>query len=383
MADEIVQDVVDDKAISQPEVVSTTPEPVDTGSPKSDDAINDARDALAQLKFEKAAPGESDEAFKERKAKGNPYRGDNGQFASKPKEEVKSIEAAPVKAAPEKIAAQDLDPKVKPQASTPAGTPPGRWADDAKQIWPTLPPAAQSAVLKAEAEINETGRRWSEEKQQLLQAIEPARQSGQRYGMQPNEVIKNLIAADDLLNSDPIAGLQWIAQQKGVDLNQFLSNGTPAPAPRQSVDLSPLVNRLSALEQHISSQNEAQGLSLVDAFAEKNPHFNDVSNEVFKLIPVIKGENPNAAPSVVLEKAYESALWLNPTVRDRLIQEKTETAAKAKQDETAKKFAQSRSAAVSIKGSPNGQQSGSPKANGKDDVYSDVREAMNQLKTAV
>ncbi len=351
--------------------------PVDSGSPKSDEVQNDVRDAIAQLKGDKAAPGETEEQRVERKSR-NPYREEGtGKFTSKPKE------AAPEKAAPE-IPAQDPDPKATPALSPAAGTPPGRWAADAKAIWPTLPPLAQREVLKAEEAINETGRRWSEEKRHYEQILAPLAQTASSRGMAPDQALQRLRDGDRFISQEPVEAIKWIAQNYGVDLSQF--NGTPVEsAPRTPrVDLSPVINRLSALEQHITTSQASQANSLVESFASKNPYFDEVSTDLEREIRFLKLNEPHLDHGTMLEKAYERALWVNPQVREKLQAEKLAATAKEKAEANAKKVAQSRQAAVSIKGSPNAD-APNPKlnGNGKDDVYSDVRDAIHQLRSAV
>ena len=352
-----------------------TPEPLS----HADDVRNDVAEALKALKT-KEEPDETPETEIAEEpeplaASDDRPRGPDGKFLPKEKQA-----GAPEKAAPETIA-PTTDDVAKPsieQPSTAAVAAPGRWSADAKAMWASLPPAVQAAVAKAEQEMDTGGRQWSEEKKRYQATLAPLVQETQRLGVTPEQGLNSLLAAHRMLQQNPAAALSHLAQQYGVDLANLASN-PPAEQPRFDPMVSQLTQHVSTLEAQLNGFLQNQTMGVVERFAADHPHYAAVEDHIATLIPIIQQREPGLSPSDVLTKAYDQAIWLNPDVRSKLIEEQTKPqqqvqAVQAKAQKAAK-------AAVSVKGSSNGA-APAPKVQGNSggDVYDDVRSAINQLR---
>lgn len=387
-------EVANDVALALRQLKGETPEKIETpeeiGEPPADKAD-------ATEKPEKAAKAKSDK----------PRDPDTGKFAPK----TESTEAPETAAPEQKSASPDIAAKASaPAVSTPQVAPPAGWTPDAKQAWaaltaviPTLPPevqasisAIQAAANKREQDISAGGRQWSEEKRQYETALAPIANAAKRHGISPAEGAQRLIAANDLLERDPQTGIMQLARAYGVDLATLVSN-PPAPQPQRFVDpMVPQLNqKVSTLESQLEGFLQTQTLGVVESFAQSHPHYSAVDNELLELIPMVQRAEPGLPHSEVLQKAYDRAIWLNPSVRSAMLAEQNAAAEKANTEKAAEvekqriaaiqaKSTQSKKAAVSVKGSSTGAPAPAPKptGNGTGDIYDDVRASIRQLKEA-
>lgn len=374
MAEKIVDDV---------EVIET-PATAEHINP-IDDARNDVAEAIKSLKA-KAAP---EVAAEPAVVDDHPAPiEDKGDHPSDPKRYADGT-FKPVKqeAAPEVAAAPDpksppVDNTAKPsteQPSTAVGAAPASWAAEAKASWASLPPAIQNAVIKRETEVSNGFRQKSEEVRRYEQVIAPVAQEAARLGMQPDQAINALMAAHHALQQDPSSAIARLAQQYGVDLATLAINPPAPQAQRFDPMVSQLTQHVSQLESQLNGFLQNQTMSVVEQFASSHPHYAAVEEQIAELIPLIQKSNQGLSPSDVLQQAYDRAIWLNPDVRAKLIQEQTSpvqqaTAIQAKAKQAAK-------AAVSVKGSSNGASAPKmPPPTSGGDVYDDVRAAIHSLR---
>lgn len=364
-----------------------------------DEINNDVRAALMQLKGETVEKAETPDEIgeppeTEKPEKAAKPRDEEGKFAKAAKPDKEST-AAPEPAAVETKSPPAETAKASTEPSTAAVAPPVSWAADAKAGWSAVPPAIQNAVLKREAEVSAGFRQKSEESRQYEAVLSPIAEAAKRNGIQVDEGVKRLVAANDFLERDAPSAIMWLAKSYGVDLTALVSN-PPAPQPQRFVDpMVPQLNqKLSSLEGQLNGFLQKQTLGVVESFAQspEHPHYSAVENQLLKIIPLVQQENPGFSQAEVLQEAYEQAIWLNRDVRSAMLAEQTAAAEKANSDKLADtertriaavtaKAGKSAKAAVSIKGSSTGA-AATPKAvvNGSGDVYDDVRSAMRQLR---
>lgn len=288
-------------------------------------------------------------------------RNERGQFA--PKAETGTpVEAQPV---------SDADPiaDTLEQPST-AIEPPTSWSADAKAEWSKLSPALQQAVIKREAEINDGGRRWSEEKRTYEDMLAPVREQARRAGVDEREGLNRLLAASDFLERDPANAIQWLARQYGVNLAQQPGEtGAPVQAlPREVLNT---MQTVTTLQQRLDAREFADAAAAIQSFASQpgREHFEAVKADMGRLIETGQARD--------MADAYDKAVWMNPEIRSQLVAAQT---AKASADRRAQDVAiadRARKAALSISGSPAG--AGAPIAKPEyDTVEAAVRAAFAQ-----
>ena len=254
-------------------------------------------------------------------------RGPDGKFVAKEQEGAKPAETT-------EIPATGAEPE--PEAVSQSLDAPASWTAAAKVQWPNLDPVLQEEFLRREADWQRTdGERANKLKgyEPIEAAIEPVRQHLELNGVEPAQYVRQLVAADQFLRTDPTAGFNWLAQQYGFDLSQALE-GQPEVDPT----MQPFVQKINALEaalnQQVVAQQTAESKRIDDelsAFSAEHPHFEEVRADMGALI--------QSGAAADLKSAYDKAVWANPSTRTALLAEQSTEAAAKQKEEAGKKAA--------------------------------------------
>ena len=283
-------------------------------------------------------------------------RGPDGKFIAKQPEMAQDTTDQPSEAV--------ADPAVKLAIRAPAS-----WSPAAKATFDKLPPEVQQAVAKREQEIDHGLRRKSEEVKRyepLEQVLAPRRAQWAAQGMDEVHAVKTLLAAQDLLEKNPMQGLEFLARSYGVNLNTAQPQGQPyqaQPARDSHPEIAALKQQLQVLQSQVQTAQTAPIVSQIDAFQNDpaNLYFENVRDDMAVLL-----HNGKASD---LKEAYDMACWMRPDIRPFL--QTAQAPAVPMQD----KAAQARKAAVSVTGSPG--QSRIPKSNGS--IEDDIRAAFEEV----
>ena len=247
-------------------------------------------------------------------------------------------------------------------------------------------PAAQEAYLKAERgealtpeEVriltNEANRRESDfhrgveefkthaqKARAYEQVIAPYQQTFQQLGVDAPTAIGALLKADHTLRyGDPATKAQYfqqLAQQYGVNLEQIQN------PPQYDPQTQYLMQQLNELRQtqaqwhnNIQQQEQTRANQELEQFSQAgNAHFDAVRGDMADLLETGKATS--------LQDAYEKAVWMNPDIRQSLIEQQRSEAQKKAMAEA--QNLRAKTAAVSVKGS-------SPSAGGVQTNGSDLR----------
>ena len=245
-------------------------------------------------------------------------------------------------------------------------------------------PAAQEAYVKAERgealtpeEVriltNEANRRESDfhrgveefkthaQKAKAYEAaIAPYSQNLQAMGVDAPTAISALLKADHTLRySDPATKHQYfqqLAREYGIDLGQVQA------APQQDPQTQYLMQQLNELRQNqqqwhnsIKEQEQTRANEQLSEFEKAgNAHFDAVRGDMADLLETGKAKS--------LQDAYDKAVWMNPDIRQSLIEQQRLDAQKNALHEA--QALRAKSAAVSVKGSS--PSAGSSQTNGSD-----------------
>ena len=169
---------------------------------------------------------------------------------------------------------------------------------------------------------------------QSAREIQPLREISERFkgslgGMATVEAYEKLAAANDFLSRNPVEGLTWLAAAYNIDLNSLA--GQPHTSPR-----------------HENAEQSAK--ALVDHFAQGKPDWAELEADIYEQVSAIMATNPGLPGFAVLEKAYERAARLNPTVSQRRSQMERVEADKKARAEAAKRAAAARkSASINVR----------------------------------
>jgi hypothetical protein len=219
---------------------------------------------------------------------------------------------------------------------------PQHWPAEKREVFAKLPREAQDLVLERhkemEADYTRKTMELAEQRKPLdefTKLFEPAKQRLELAGLTPAQVTRQLLAAQSLIETNPVEGLKWLAQSYKVDLSTLV-----APKEDEYVDpaykalrdeVNQLKSQLSQRDIAVQRQNaEAVQKTITDFASSKNadgtakyPHFDNLRNLMGPLVNEGK----------TLEQAYELASYTLPEVRERIASE----AAKAAQAEALKR----------------------------------------------
>jgi hypothetical protein len=161
---------------------------------------------------------------------------------------------------------------------------------------------------------------------ELDEVLGAHREAWKAQGVSEAQAIKQLLAISDFANRDPQGFIQWYAQQRGVQMTP----PEPPKAPEIAPELQQLFEQVPALktlydqnsqimgqwEQWQQAQVSAEVAQMAQAKDESGnprfPHFDAVRPHMAKLI--------EAGAASTLADAYEQAVWMNPQVRQQMIE---------------------------------------------------------------
>jgi len=201
--------------------------------------------------------------------------------------------------------------------------PPG-WSNPMKELFSTLPEEARDYISGREkashAQLSEQGR--------VISTLRPVYDTVVKYqhtfegrGLDPNAAISGLFEAQDLLDRDPMGGIQEIARIYGVDLTgttqpQDQGEQDPGTAALRGEVLS-LRNQLSSIANEAANERQSRVQTMNDntlrevaEWSNDKPHFEQVRQQMAGLI--------NAGVASDLDSAYDAACKLDPTIVEKI-----------------------------------------------------------------
>lgn len=284
------------------------------------------------------------------------HRDEAGRFAQK-------SDAAPEQAAPDKEQPAKQADTVTPAAdnaakasdqkpSNASEAPPVSWAADAKAEWSNLSPALKAAIVKRETEVSNGFRQYSEQTRRYEHMLSPLDTEARRLGVATDQALSALLAAHHMLNQNPVAGLQRLAQQYGVDLGTMTG---PEPGSRSSQSTPMLDPRVDDVVQWMRNQKIREEQTIeqtITSFASSHPHFDSVQREVEALLPTLKRDNPYWPSEKLLQEAYDRAVYANPETRAAIMAEQTRADEEKRRKAAADEASKARLAASPVRGSP-------------------------------
>jgi len=219
--------------------------------------------------------------------------------------------------------------------------PPVSWSKEEQEAFLKLPSGIQEVVARRESEreagLQEKlqGATYAQERLGALERIvAPRRQGWAAQGLGEAQAIEQLIALSDMANNKPGEFIQWLAKTTNYDLDNLLDEGGDDYDGGEEDSVSPeIVNRLNQLEGLVAQNAEierqavqSQAQDVYNQFVDekdgsgqpKHPHFAKVQNVMGTLIQMSQAAS--------LDEAYAKAIWLDPEIKDKLIQENVKKA---------------------------------------------------------
>lgn len=204
--------------------------------------------------------------------------------------------------------------------------PPGRFSDEAKDAWRQAPASIRAEVHRLERELTEGLEKYrsnAEAFEEYRPFAEKLQQTGQKFG----DVVGYYTGIEDLLAKDPLQGLDVICRNLGTSLSDVAARLTgrgnglqpgPEPDPLSPKTMSPqdvtirglreelsgLKRQIGDVSQTVSSQTQRTLQSQIDTFAQSNPRFQELGDDVAFFLQSGRAQD--------LQDAYRLAERLNP-----------------------------------------------------------------------
>lgn len=333
-------------------------------------------------------------------------RDENGRFKAKKSDddekgedrELEKEVAAKEKAAdPDKAEGQEQE---SAENAAPAAGPPPSWSVKAKAAWDDLPAHVRADIAKRETEVNDGFKKLRDFKD-LEPWVEKARASNTTI----SQAMTHYTGMEEMLRSDPGAGMARIAQNIGLSqpqaaqlFGQLAQRYGAAPGQQHAEAdplqdmlnpfMAPLQQKIDALEKQLSSRVEAdqnasrQSLErAIEDFASdpSNRYFADLEETINRLFEsgMVRRTGDHAKD---LRTAYDTAARMHPEVSEALIEQRgrAQQEAQRKKEKEAADKARAASRSITGSGGPGVTvKDRKPVANGFDDIEADVRAAWN------
>jgi len=253
-------------------------------------------------------------------------RDERGRFATKAPEGAEVPSEQEVKVASEPVPAEEEQPHEAPNIDNA----PKSWKASTRQKWASLDPEVRAEVHRREREstraINEAGpvKKFVGEFQQVIQ---PHAERYRQTGMNPLQVVHNLMNADAVLTTAPMPQrAQFMAKlirDYGIDirsLDSALAGEDPSNEPLAQVE-SLINQKLAPIQQFVQSSQQGrqqalqreysqqeQVINAMAADSQKFPHFDLVALEMADIMEVASRRQIYLTP----EEAYKRAVAMNP-----------------------------------------------------------------------
>jgi hypothetical protein len=279
-----------------------------------------------------------------------------------------------------------------------------------KAKWSDLEPEVQQAFAKLEDTVQTAKAEWGRKGERLNRYDEilgPHLDRWRLAGLDEFSGVQSLLAAQQLLDRNPVEGIIQIARSYGYTPQHLVQafglpqTSAPQPgaeghtAPTAQPDLQaalrplvePLMSEVQTLKQHLEGERSTAAQRTVEEFASRpeNKYFENVREDVAILLETGRART--------LQEAYDHACWLNPEVRAALLAEQSRETQRAAQTAEAERKAQEQArarakaqtataAAGSVTGSPTpglAPAQGRSTGNLRDDLLAAKQELSQQV----
>src|SRR5687768_5162496 len=253
---------------------------------------------------------------------------------------------------------------------------PHSWRKELTEDWAKIPSNAKKYILDRESQMQraftqiDAERKHNNDINSVIQAYTPFLQS---KNLAPSEAVKEVLNLAYTFNTaspqDKAQIIFGLAKQHNLDLNQYVQTDNQQQEAQPNQQLNSMINQLyyenQTLKQQVNqvaqTQNytqqaqQAQNLQYaIDDFAQNSPDFETVRQDMSNII--MQPKYANMPISEALNLAYQEALYINPTTREKLIGEQLKQKEQARITEMKARTNQAKQTAGSLKGSSGNQQ---------------------------
>ena len=210
---------------------------------------------------------------------------------------------------------------------------PQSWSPEKKAVWDALSPEAKDYVSQREQEAHKAISRFG----QFAKGVEPIVKTLESYadtfkskGLSYQDGMKQLLDAQRVLDRDPVAGIQALAEQYGVNLGQSLSSQRDPAIHQLQRQVDQLTHELTEAKSDREQRQQAEYTTkqasiekVISDFSKDKTDFNELEPDIIANIGLLQETNPELSHAERLKMAYERAQWANPKSRQGLFERQT------------------------------------------------------------
>lgn len=250
---------------------------------------------------------------------------------------------------------------------------PDYWDDERKQAFDSLPTKEAKESFIGTVRNLERGYQKkfdniadiSKEHDQIVGLLQPFDNEITASGQTRTDVIRSLVNAQQLLMTNPAAGLSQLVQQFGGQQAQAIvrqlaqQHGIVQEASSQAYadpEILALQNQVNTLSGHLQ-QNETNALATrtaearnqINLFAEATDEAGNKLHPHFDKVETVMGRMITSGLASDMNDAYERAVYADPNIRSELINSERENVAASLNDNRKAANAKSKSASKNVK----------------------------------
>jgi hypothetical protein len=262
---------------------------------------------------------------------------------------------------------QEEKQEASPEPESKPFAPPPGFSPETKAFLATLPAdhPIKRDIEKREGEVSNGIKTYSDKAKQydaIEQVIAPVRQTFQQAGIQNDaEAIKALLGWEASFRNPATRTQAFhnLARQYGLDPSTLVpsSSGTPSAAQDIPDSLRPVIDQFGNVQQQVQGLDsrlqtfeQNQTAREVTAFAKDKPHFEKVRSRMASLMsPALDTRGQIIAPAAAqtLDEAYQQAIWMDPEIRQQMLDDQAKAKAEELARTNAEKVRRAEAAAVS------------------------------------
>ena len=282
---------------------------------------------------------------------------------SSPKEKKRDETGKFIKESAKKIAPS--------QPPTQAFEPPRSFNDQEKEVFKGLPPEIQQALNRIEdgkykaytKKMGEIGT-YERKYRDLDDAIAPYEIQWAKAGVTPGQVLRNYLAWEMDFHQNPTQVINQLLEQKGISVQDLIQKSQEISPETKALQqkIQESEGRLGNIDQSRIAEDDNYLDNVIQSFRREvgqdgqplRPHFDAVYNHMLPIAAAYRQNNPEAPYEAILDAAYKDALYLNPEVREKILDEEFKARESRRLQERSEKVQRARLAGSSLSGTPSG-----------------------------
>lgn len=329
----------------------------DAGASGGNDSPAPTMEDTARSEYKRLMGGESDatdsidEQIDEPRHKSQPR--DKGKFSKAAAAGEQSLEGQQQQQAAGEEGQQQQQAQTKLHDSFP-----NTWQKELQGEWAGLSENVRQQIHKREADFHNGVRQYKDAAtfgSSIARELMPYQEIMRKNGVSPQSIVRDIMGSLNVMATGSAetktAEFLKLAETYGIDVATLQTQRQRAPA-GAAPDLSPVLQRVQQIETRITqADQEREQHERAQDEAAVNSFLNDSKNEHARTVMPIMSKLLLSGQAETLQDAYEKAIWIDPQVRQKLL-EKQDADRRTKEAEQVAAAKKAAAANVTRRGTP-------------------------------